>query len=161
MDKFFILAISKKIMSLAIVHVLIPVLLACALNAYIYMKGWNTADSKETIAKNPLLPSGYVIAIVWIIILALLGYAHFLTYPEYSSWIIVLAIVYCLLYPFLTLGMKSKLAIFNGIALLLAIIVTATCYSTIIESTLYTIPFLLWTVYVNIACNLFDLGLLP
>jgi tryptophan-rich sensory protein len=148
-------------MTYAIIHVLVPVLLACALNAYIYMKGWNTADSKETAAKNPLLPPGYVIAIVWIVILALLGYAHFLTYPKYSSWVIVLAIAYCLLYPFLTLGMKSKLAIFNGIALLFAIAVTSTCYATIMESTLYTIPFLLWTVYVNIACNLFDLGVLP
>lgn len=145
-----------------IFHILVPVLLACMVNGYIYFKGWNSEakDSKNSLSKNPLLPPGYVIAIVWVIILSLLGYAHYLTTPQYSSWVIIIAIAYCLSYPFLTLGLQSKMSLFNALALIFSIAVTATCYATVIEATPYTIPFLLWTVYVNIATNAYDLGLL-
>jgi|LakMenE09Jun09ns_1017247.scaffolds.fasta_scaffold00383_2 tryptophan-rich sensory protein len=136
------------------IHVLLPVLAACILNGYIYLMGWNSTKSE-----NPLLPPGYVIGIVWIIILALLGYAHYLVYPSYSSWVIVAAIVYCLMYPFLTNGLKDRMMyLFNGIALIFAILVFATCYSTVVESAVYTVPFLLWSVYVNIVTIAYAFG---
>jgi hypothetical protein len=91
--------------------------------------------------------------------LALLGYAHYLVYPSYSSWVIVAAIVYCLMYPFLTNGLKDRMMyLFNGIALIFAILVFATCYSTVVESAVYTVPFLLWSVYVNIVTIAYAFG---
>jgi len=136
------------------IHILLPIIAACIINGYIYLMGWNSNKSP-----NPLLPPGYVIAIVWIILLALLGYAHYLTYPQYPSWIIVATIIYCLLYPFLTQGLTDRfMYFFNGLALLFAIIVFATCYSTVTEASYYTLPFLIWSVYVNIVTLGYSFG---
>lgn len=132
-------------------HILTPIIAACILNLYIYSQGWN---SKGNI-KNNKLPPGYIIAIVWIIILGLLGYVHYLVYPSYASWVVVAAVLYCLAYPFLTAGLKQeKAGIYNALSLVIAVIVTYNVYIIKHNAALYTIPFLLWTTYVNVVTNL-------
>ena len=81
------------------IHILVPIILAIVLNFYIYTQGWNNDNEK-----NSKLPPGYIIGSIWIIILGLLGYIHFLLYPSVYSWFIVLTILYCLSYPFLFLN---------------------------------------------------------
>ena len=56
-------------------NIFIPVVLAIIINLISFGLGWSgkSKDSK----RNPLLPPGYVIGIVWIIILGLLGYVHY------------------------------------------------------------------------------------
>ena len=81
------------------IHILVPIILAIVLNFYIYTQGWNNDNEK-----NSKLPPGYIIGSIWIIILGLLGYIHFLLYPSLYSWFIVLTILYCLSYPFLFLN---------------------------------------------------------
>lgn len=131
------------------VHILVPIILAIVLNFYIYTQGWNNDNEK-----NSKLPPGYIIGSIWIIILGLLGYIHFLLYPSVYSWFIVLTILYCLSYPFLTSGLQdTDNSIYNLIALLLAIIVTIIMYYK--SNIIYSIPFLLWTFYVNIVINVF------
>lgn len=131
------------------VHILVPIILAIVLNFYIYTQGWNNDNEKNT-----KLPPGYIIGSIWIIILGLLGYIHFLLYPSVYSWFIVLTILYCLSYPFLTSGLQNTdNNIYNLIALLLAIIVTIIMYYK--SNIIYAIPFLLWTFYVNIVINVF------
>jgi tryptophan-rich sensory protein len=128
-------------------HIFIPIILACIINFYIYSQGWN----KNNDEKSKSLPPGYVIGIVWIIILGLLGYIHFLLYPSIESWFIVLTILYCLSYPFLTSGLKeTNSKIYNIIALILAIIVFFSVFYKNKLLSLAAIPFLLWTLYVNI-----------
>ena len=131
------------------IHILVPIILAIVLNFYIYTQGWNNDNEK-----NSKLPPGYIIGSIWIIILGLLGYIHFLLYPSVYSWFIVLTILYCLSYPFLTSGLQdTDNSIYNLIALLLAIIVTIIMYYK--SNIIYAIPFLLWTFYVNIVINVF------
>jgi tryptophan-rich sensory protein len=131
------------------IHILVPIILAIILNFYIYIQGWNNDNQK-----NSKLPPGYIIGSIWIIILGLLGYIHFLLYPSVYSWFIVLTILYCLSYPFLTSGLQNTdNNYFNLIALLLAIIVTIIMYYK--SNIIYSIPFLLWTFYVNIVINVF------
>jgi tryptophan-rich sensory protein len=131
------------------IHILVPIILAIVLNFYIYTQGWNNDNEK-----NSKLPPGYIIGSIWIIILGLLGYIHFLLYPSVYSWFIVLTILYCLSYPFLTSGLQdTDNSIYNLIALLLAIIVTIIMYYK--SNIIYSIPFLLWTFYVNIVINVF------
>tara|TARA_B110000444_G_scaffold46863_1_gene42693 strand:+ start:735 stop:1139 length:405 start_codon:yes stop_codon:yes gene_type:complete len=131
------------------IHILVPIILAIVLNFYIYTQGWNNDNEK-----NSKLPPGYIIGSIWIIILGLLGYTHFLLYPSVYSWFIVLTILYCLSYPFLTSGLQNTdNNYFNLIALLLAIIVTIIMYYK--SNIIYAIPFLLWTFYVNIVVNVF------
>lgn len=131
------------------IHILVPIMLAIVLNFYIYTQGWNNDNEK-----NSKLPPGYIIGSIWIIILGLLGYIHFLLYPSVYSWFIVLTILYCLSYPFLTSGLQNTdNNIYNVIALILAIIVTIIMYYK--SNIIYAIPFLLWIFYVNIVINVF------
>lgn len=128
------------------IHILVPIMLAIVLNFYIYTQGWNNDNEK-----NSKLPPGYIIGSIWIIILGLLGYIHFLLYPSIQSWIIVITILYCLAYPFLTSGLQNtNNAIYNLISLFLAIIVFISVYYKNKKNIIYVIPFLLWTLYVNI-----------
>jgi tryptophan-rich sensory protein len=137
-----------------LLHILVPIILACILNGIIYSQGWNKNQGSK-IKNNILIPAGYVIAIVWIIILGLLGYVHYLTFPSYVSWIIVASIVYCLLYPFLTNGLKeNQMQLYNGLAMVFATLVFATVYLLKKQAVIYCVPFLLWTTYVNMSTNL-------
>ena len=127
-------------------HIFIPIILAIIINFYIYTQGWNNNNEK-----SKWLPPGYIIGIVWIIILGLLGYIHFLMYPSIQSWIIVFAISYCLAYPFLTSGLKdTNSKIYNIIALIIAIIVFISVFYKNKLTSLLSLPFLVWTLYVNI-----------
>jgi tryptophan-rich sensory protein len=135
----------------AVVHTLVPVVAAMVLNGIIYGLGWNSEQNDNSM-NNKYLPPGYVIAGVWVIILGLLGYTHYLVYPSYASAIIVLAVLYCLAYPFLTGGLRGDNAdILNLISLVIAIAVILSVGMKDVRAIVYTIPFLLWTTYVNIA----------
>jgi len=147
-------------MDKAIIHVLTPIIAACILNAYIYAKGWNSEAKKPKYrskcidpkpVQNNYIPPGYVIAIIWIVILGLLGYTHFLLYPSYASLVVVLSILYCLAYPFLTSGLQATNSdIYNGLSFVLATVVFIMGYIQKPDTILFTSPFLLWTSYVNI-----------
>lgn len=138
-------------MKRAIIHTLVPIVIATLLNAFIYFKGWNdTARKKDKVSE--LLPPGYAIAIIWVVILGLLGYTHSITYPSFASLIIVVAILYCLAYPFLTNGLQDdNPKNLNFISLVIAVIVFISVgVHSRNKSVLLTLPFVLWTSYVNI-----------
>jgi len=135
-----------------VIHVMVPIILACIINIVIYTQGWNKNNSQSPVRG---LPPGYVIAIVWIVILGLLGYAHYLVYPSIASWVIVIAILYCLAYPFLTSGLKNTYSnIYNILSFIIAVLVFAFVYHNNHYAALFTIPFLLWTLYVSIITNI-------
>lgn len=132
-------------------HIFIPIIIAIIVNSIIYSSGVNIDSNKDNIK---MLPPGYVIAIIWIIILGLLGYANYLVRNSFASFIIIIAIVYCLLYPFLTnkykkLNISNKT--FDSLALAIAILVCFMCYLQDSKTIYYTLPFVIWTLYVNIA----------
>ena len=136
-----------------IIHVLVPIMTACILNAYIYIRGWDSQSYKSRTLQpgNKYLPPGYIIAIVWIIILGLLGYTHYLVYPSAASYTIIFAILYCLAYPFLTSGLQaSKADVYNALSFIIATIVFIMVYMQKHEAFVYVIPFVLWTSYVNV-----------
>lgn len=135
-----------------IMHIFTPIILAFIVNGIIYINGWNKNNNNN----NKLLPPGYVIAIIWVLILGILGYTHYLSYPSTESWIIVFAILYCLAYPFLTSGLKNseKTNVFNIIALIISIIVFISVFLRNKLTSLFILPFLLWCMYVNIVTNL-------
>lgn len=131
-----------------VLHILVPILLALAMNALIYIKGWNRTPQQIKSAR--LLPPGYVIAIVWTVILGVLGYVHYKLYPHPAHWVVVATIGYCISYPVLTSGLKDDRApLLNTVALLLAILVAITTANVQKEATVYTSPLLAWTSYVK------------
>jgi tryptophan-rich sensory protein len=136
----------------ALPHILLPIIAAVIINVIIYTQKWNDRPQPQP-DKNvsKLLPPGYAIAIIWIFILGLLGFTHYLLYPSNISYFIVAIILYCLAYPFLTAGLDaSKSGIYNIIAFVLAIALTTSVYmqKKSKDPTVFTLPFLIWTGYV-------------
>ena len=137
-------------MASATLHVLLPVLMATAMNAIIYTTGWNQG-SRRMSNRNSYLPPGYIIAIVWTILLAMLGYVHYLTFPQPVHWLIVATIAYCISYPVLTSGFNVAMNALNFIALVMSISVSvATLTVARKPAFLFTIPLLAWASYVNV-----------
>jgi tryptophan-rich sensory protein len=143
-----------------IIHILIPIILALAMNLIIYAFGINKQDDKRV--KNEyfkLFPPGYIIGIIWTIILGLLGYAHYLIYKlnnkyNFSCLAIVFVIIFCLSYSIITsLKFKNGL-LYNLITLIVSFILGII---VILESKyifLYIIPLIVWASYVNIVDTL-------
>jgi len=133
--------------------ILIPVITAIMMNGIIYTFG---IIKKNKSIRNPLIPPGYVIGTIWIIIFGLLGYVHYLLYKlkngiSFTSIFLIFVFLFCISYPLIT-GFKEKSGLLlNLITLILAFILGML---VIIESKyifLYIIPLILWAAYVNIA----------
>jgi len=137
-----------------LIHIFIPILLAIIVNIYLYQN-----DVYKNNTRNKYLPPGYVIGITWIIILGLLGYIHYLTYNSPVSFFVIIVITYCLIYPFLTKNKNNEDSVkYNLIALILSItlfIIISVKYQKNYLY-IYTIPLLLWTIYVYIVTKFFS-----
>jgi tryptophan-rich sensory protein len=90
------------------IAVLATVLVTLALNGVVFALGWAGAPHP-----NPLLPPGWVIGSVWVLLLALLAVAWWLLANadlpgtrRLSPWVLAL-IGGCLAYPFYTLGFSN------------------------------------------------------
>lgn len=144
-------------MNRSVIHTLVPIVIASLLNAFIYLNGWNDSSRKQqdTSKEIKLLPPGYAIAIIWVIILGLLGYTHSIVYPSLASWMIVCAVIYCLAYPFLTNGLQSENAkLLNLLSFIIAVLVITLVGQHSRDWTIiYIVPFVLWTLYVNVITN--------
>jgi tryptophan-rich sensory protein len=131
----------------AILHVMLPILAAVIINIVIYTQGWNNNNNEP----SKYLPPGYAIAIIWIFILGLLGFTNYLVWPSTASLIIIIAIIYCLAYPFLTAGLQEdKGDTYNILAFIIAITVSMIVFMHKKTAVLYTLPFFIWTMYVSI-----------
>ena len=133
-------------------NIFIPIIAAIMMNGIIYTFGLN----KQSMKTNPLIPPGYIIGTIWIIILGLLGYVHYLIYKlnnkiTFTSLFIIFIILFCILYPIIT-GLKEKSGLLlNLITLILSFVLGLL---VIIQSKyifIYIIPFILWSIYVNAA----------
>ena len=138
-------------------HILVPVLTAIIMNGIIYTFGINKYSEKTEKNKiNPYIPPGYVIGTIWVIILGLLGYLHYLVYKKYdsitfTSLLIIFTILFCISYPLITgLRVKSGLLL-NLITLILSFILALFVITESKYMFIYLIPLLVWASYVNIA----------
>jgi tryptophan-rich sensory protein len=132
-------------------HVLIPILLAVAMNGWIYAIGLNKYSNRDR--ANPFIPPGYIIAVIWTVLFGLMGYTHFLLHNPNSvaSWSLVGLIAFCLAYPLITgLRVKSGLLL-NLVALVLSFVVSMLVLKESVYAFYWLVPLLLWTVYVNAA----------
>jgi tryptophan-rich sensory protein len=128
-----------------VIHVATPVVIAMAMNGLIYMKGWGGGY------KNPMLPPGYIIGSIWIVILGLLGYAHYLTFPSAASVAIAITILYCLSYPFFTSGLQyNKSKLYNTLALLVSFSTAILVVVHDKNAFYYMVPLLAWASYVKL-----------
>lgn len=130
-------------------HVLVPILLAVVMNGWIYSVGLNKYSKSER--KNPLIPPGYVIAVIWTFLFGLMGYTHYLlgNFRSVASWALVGLIGFCLSYPLIT-GLRANSGLLmNLAALVLSFIVALLVIQESVYAFYWLIPLLAWTIYVN------------
>jgi len=133
-----------------VVHVLVPVLLAVAMNGVIWRMGWGSRG-ETGMMKSEYLPPGWVIGGVWMVLFGFLGWTHWLVRKDWKArTALQILIAYCLMYPVLTGGLRERLGrLFNVVALILSYV--ATMFVVMGRHDLrWMLPLLAWVSYVNV-----------
>ena len=133
-----------------LLHVLVPVLAACAMNVLIFSLGWNM----RTGPVNPWIPPGAVVGAIWIVLLGLLGYVHYLCHDHWSRFLVIGTVVFCVMYPVFTAGLKqTRVArLLNLLTLLIAFVAAWGVHESGSRvATWCMLPLVLWASYVNFA----------
>jgi len=133
------------------IYIITPVLLAIIINATIYLLGWNSKNNK-----NKLLPPGWMIGTIWIIIFGFLG--MFLQIAIKSKdyvtiMLLSILILICLAYPFYTNGLKrnAQSVKYDFIILIYILVMTSIIfYKNRDKNIVYMLPIIIWVSYVNI-----------
>ncbi len=136
-----------------VLYVATPIVAAVVMNVAIYA---TELGRNRKQAMSSLLPPGWVVGMIWVILFGLLGYVLYL--HRQSSWMVVslvLFIIYCLMYPVYTRGldgrsMIAKLANLGTLVLAFIITVVIAQSTKTKKNSLYMVPVLLWALYVNI-----------
>ncbi len=83
-----------------------------AVNAVIFLSGWFQTDTPAA-QQSRLDPPGWLVGVVWVILFAFLGAARWFVMRSggaqagRQAGYIVLLLLFCLAYPFYTMGLKS------------------------------------------------------
>ena len=133
--------------------------LAFTMNAVVYGLGWNRESRNRVYSKQEkeamrLLPPGYVIGGVWMVLFGLFGYIHYLLYVvqhkiSTACVVVELLVLFCLLYPVLTsLQDSSLMRVLNLLSLVFGFMVGLVVITVSVDAFWYLVPYLLWTFYV-------------
>lgn len=143
--------------SLAI-HVLVAILVTLAINGLLFGLGW-AGPPADAARGNWLLPPGWVVGAVWMVLLSLLAVAYWwLASAEepdarrLAPWVVVL-IAFCLAYPFYTFGFRSiAMAIIGDVATIAgaAVLARRARRSSRLASALI-LPVVVWVSYATFA----------
>jgi tryptophan-rich sensory protein len=133
-------------------HVLTPVGLGLFMNGLIYYFRMSS-EQRKTQTKNKWIPPGYVVGIIWMILLGCMGMAHYLlskvSHSEFALWSIDFLILFSVLYPVLT-GLKDNDYFWLRMSLFITVGVSYVVYSYSLRAFYYLIPLNLWVIYVNL-----------
>ena len=129
------------------VYILAPL----ALNGIIFTLGW-----QGSAPKNPMLPPGWVIGLIWMLLFTGMGIARWILTrglnPRVARWVDGLALL-CLAYPLYTLGLRSIGIGLAGaiVTALLAFALTARVWRESRTASLLIACVALWTLYAETA----------
>lgn len=90
-----------------------------AVNFVVFLSGWFQTDTPDT-KPSVLNPPGWLVGVVWVALFTLLGAARWLlvksdaNYGKSQSRYIILLALFCLAYPFYTMGLKNVAAGLTG-----------------------------------------------
>ena len=137
-------------------HIALPIFLAILMNGLVY--GLNIVrrePKKDSKRDTIILPPGYIIGIVWIIIFGFLGYAHYLLYKiknklSWQCYLLEIFVLFCVSYPVVTQFKKNESTIMNYVSLLFSFIIALVIMNVSLKIFWYLIPLLLWISYVNL-----------
>lgn len=143
----------------SIFYILLPIIIAFLINTNMYRNESMPIDIKY-------LPPGYIIGIVWIILLGLMGYVLYLLTSKYKIkslknslyinfnyriFLILFLIILCIMYPYLTsLYDERFMKNYNYLSLIIALYVFYELSRVSYEISKYLIPLILWLGYVSL-----------
>lgn len=147
------------------IQVLIFVLAAVLVNGLLYFVGWRFKMARNMIGwcRSSLIPPGYFIAVVWVVLFGLLGYAHYLTYKEgdsgnggftTASIVILVVAAFCLLYTWAVYKFPMYSKFFNVVSLIMAFTLGILVLQESEEAFWFVLPLIVWSAYINIADSL-------
>jgi len=121
-----------------------------AMNGIIFGLGWAT-----THPSNPLLPPGWAVGTIWMLLFAAMGYARWLVRgksPAMAHAVDTLAFL-CLIYPLYTLGLSSDRIGLVGtiVTAIVAIAVVARLARWCARAAALTSAVLAWLIYAGVA----------
>jgi len=136
-------------------HISIPIIMTIIINGIIYstnVRMYTSPSIKKSIIQ---LPPGYIIGIVWIILLGLLGYIHYLLYKinnkiSFECYFLEVFILFCLSYPFITQFQEKLSRFMNFTSFVFSFILSLVIIHRSLSIFWYLIPLLLWITYVNL-----------
>lgn len=143
-------------------HIFTPVALGIFMNFIIYSFQINRSSVKIQ-NKNPLIPPGYIIGTIWVILLGCMGMAHYILsittsrlpfYRNYAILCLDFLIGFSILYPIIT-GLKNNQSFFLLLSLAITLLTSLVVKFYSITAFYYLIPLILWVIYVNVATYLY------
>jgi tryptophan-rich sensory protein len=135
-----------------IYFILIPVIAGIIMNGIIYTFKLYPKIHQEV---NVFVP-GYIIGIIWIVLLAILGYVNYLLYIidnkiNFGVLFNIILSLFLISYPILnSLSKNSYILLYNIIALILSFTFTLIVILYSKYKFIYLIPLLIWLSYINI-----------
>ena len=142
-----------------IYFILIPVIAGIIMNGIIYTFKLYPKINQEV---NVFIP-GYIIGIIWIVLLAILGYVNYLLYIidnkiNFGVLFNIILSLFLISYPILnSLSKNSYILLYNIIALILSFIFALIVILYSKYKFIYLIPLLIWLSYINII-YIFDIS---
>lgn len=133
------------------IQILIFVVVALVANLFILIFGWGGGVKSY---KSPLLPPGWLIGIVWVVLFGFFGYAHYLLYKEsgfsVASIAIIVVAVFCLVYTLVAYRKPQYMRLMNMFSLILAFTLGILVFAENEDAFWWILPLIVWTSYINL-----------
>lgn len=128
-------------------YVFAPIVAGALLNGLIFARMSQSRQSSQ----SRLLPPGWVVGGVWMVLLGLLGYTGYrVRQSPVASWGVWTMVCYCLAYPFLTAGFRAKVQVWNVVAMVLAYLCALGVSAARTREVVWLGPLLAWVSYVGV-----------
>ncbi len=134
--------------------IVLPVALAVVVNAIIFARGWQSSNDSQ---RRPLLPPGWAVGLIWLVVFVFLGLAHYSVARArglfcVSSIAIALTVGFCLAYPFVTRAFEDERRVraLNVSTLVLAALTAIAVSHQHLRALPALLPLLTWATYVSL-----------
>lgn len=139
-------------------QILLFIAVALVANAFIYFMRYYSWNNPYYV-KSPLLPPGFIIGIIWVVLFGFFGYSHYLVFKETGTWTvaniaIILVAVFCLFYLTIVYYRPEYTKFLNCASLILAFTLSILVFNESEAAFWWLIPFVAWSAYVNLADSL-------
>jgi len=140
------------------IQILIFVIAALVVNIFIYAFGYYK-NHNPFYYRSPMLPPGFIIGIIWLVLFGFFGYAHYLVYKKTETFTvaniaIIVVAAFCLFYILIVYYRPEYTKFLNCLSLILAFTLGILVFNESEDAFWWLIPFIAWSAYVNLTDSL-------